>query len=122
MSMGNEFVTTLKTEQLGRTKFKLLAPLHYRDSLGDIVVPTGFITDFANLKAVHNIFLYPLYALVSGYGNYGSTIHDYLYTTKMMSRKQADRYLYRALRTEGVANWRSLVFYVGVRLGGWAHY
>jgi hypothetical protein len=118
----SEFVTTLKTEQLERTKFRLLAPLHFRDAVGDVVVPTDFVTDFASLKAVHNICLYPLYALVSGYGNYGCTVHDYLYSTKKVSRKTADSYLYRALRTEGVANWRALAFYVGARLGGWKHY
>lgn len=117
-----EFVTTLKVEQLERTKFKLLAPLHFRDTVGDVIVPTGYVTDFASLKAVHNIFLFPLYALVSGYGNYASTVHDYLYRTKKVSRKTADKYLYRALRTEGVAQWRALIFYAGVRLGGWKHY
>lgn len=118
----SEYITTLKTEQLERRKFRLLAPLHYKDSVGDVIVPTDFITDFASIKALHNIFLYPLYALVSGYGNYGSTVHDYLYQTKMVSRKTADKYLYRALRAEGVAKWRSSIFYVGVRLGGWKHY
>jgi len=118
----SEFVTTLKSEQLGRTKFRLLSPLHFRDTVGDVVVPSGFITDFASLKAVHNIILFPLYALMSGYGNYGSTVHDYMYRTKMVSRKTADEYFYRALRAEGVARWRSIVFYVGVRLGGWTHY
>ncbi|MNC51119.1 hypothetical protein D3C75_1003980 [compost metagenome] len=118
----SEFVTTLKTEQLGRTKFKLLAPLHFRDAVGDVVVPTDYITDYASLKALHNIILYPLYALMSGYGNYASTVHDYLYGKKMVSRKTADKYFYRALRAEGVAQWRSMLFYVGVRLGGWRHY
>lgn len=117
-----EYVTTLKTEQLGRTKFRLLAPLHYRDPEGDVIVPVEFVTDFVSLKAVHNIVLYPLYALVSGYGNYGSTVHDYLYQTKKVDRKAADKYFYRALRAEGVAKWRALIFYAGVRLGGWKHY
>lgn len=118
----SEYVTTLKVEQLERTKFRLLAPLHFRDSVGDVIVPAEFVTDFASLKAVHNMFLYPLYALVSGYGNYGSTVHDYLYSTKAVSRRVADKYLYRALRAEGVAKWRASVFYIGVRLGGWKHY
>ena len=117
-----EWVTSLKTEQLERKKFRLLAPLHYREGVGDVVVPTDFITDFASLKAVQNIFLFPIYALISGYGNYASTVHDYLYRTKIVSRKTADDIFYRALRTEGVAKWRSLIFFAGVRIGGWKHY
>lgn len=118
----SEFLTTLKTEQLERAKFRLLAPLHLQDSVGDVVVPAEFLTDYASIKSLHNVFLFPLYALVAGYGNYGSTVHDYLYRTRMVSRKTADQYLYRALRAEGVAKWRAMIFYAGVRLGGWKHY
>lgn len=113
-----KFTTTLKTEQISRTCFKLLDTLEY----GDIVVPKGFVTDYASIKALHNIFLYPLYALLAGYGNYAATIHDYLYRTGKVSRSEADRIFYEALRSEGVAKWRAAIFWLGVRIGGTSSY
>lgn len=108
------FTTTLKTEQLKRTCFVLLDELVF----GEIVVPKGFVTNYASIEVLHNIFLYPLYALVAGYGNYASTVHDYLYHTQAFSRKECDRIFYDALRAEGVAKWRAAIFWMGVRLGG----
>lgn len=112
------FQTTLKTEQLARTCWRLTDDLVY----GDIIVPKGFITNYASIGVFHNIFLYPIYALFAGYGNYASTVHDYLYTnlhTKpSMPRKDADRVFYEALREEGVAKWRAWLMWAGVRIGG----
>lgn len=113
-----KFQTTLKTEQLARTCWRLTDDLVY----GDIIVPKGFITNYASIGIFHNIFLYPIYALFAGYGNYASTVHDYLYTNfhskPLMSRKDADRVFYEALREEGVAKWRAWLMWAGVRIGG----
>lgn len=117
------FKTTLKTEQLDRRHRKLLAPLVYDDAAnGEIVVPEGFITDFASIKVLHNVFLFVLFALVATYGNYAATLHDWLYREAQLSRKECDAVLYRALRDEGVARWRSALFWIGVRIGGAKHY
>lgn len=119
----SRFVTALKTEQDGRRKHVLLADLIWDEGDGrTIVVPSGFATDFASIKALHNAFLFPLYALVSGYGNYAATLHDWLYTTGQVDRKEADAVLYRALRSEGVARWRAWIFWAGVRIGGAGEY
>jgi len=119
----SEFISTLKTEQLGKWQHTLLADLVLSDDEhGRLVAETGFETNFASLQALHNIALFPLYALVAGYGNYAATIHDKLYTTGTLSRKQADAVLYRALRAEGVAKWRAWLFWAGVRIGGAKHY
>lgn len=109
-----EFTTTLKTEQIARTCWRLTDELVF----GDIVVPKGFITNYASIGVFHNIFLYPIYALFAGYGNYASTVHDYLYSRKLVSREQADDIFYEALRQEGVAKWRALLMWAGVRIGG----
>lgn len=113
-----KFSTTLKTDQTSRKSWTLLDDLVY----GDVIVPKGFETNFASFSALHNVFLFPLYALVSGYGNYAATVHDYLYTQAELTRKECDVILYEALRAEGVAKWRAWIFYVGVRLGGKSHY
>lgn len=109
-----DFQTTLRTEQIARRVWKLTDDLVY----GDIVVPKGFITNYASIEVFHNIFLFPIYALFAGYGNYASTIHDYLYSRKAMSRKAADEIFYQALRSEGVAKWRAKLMWAGVRIGG----
>ena len=124
----SKFLTTLKTEQVGKWNHNLLDVLVFEDDkVGTITVPAGFSTDFASIKILHNAFLFILFAIVSGYGNYSATVHDYLYTThsvgsKAITRKEADEVLYRALRAEGVAKWRAWLFWAGVRLGGGKSY
>lgn len=114
----SRYVTTLKTEQVSRWDHKLLADLVFHDDeYGLIIVPAGFSTNFASIKVLHNIFLFVFFALVAGYGNYAATVHDWLYSTGQIPRKQADAVLYRALRAEGVARWRAWLFWAGVRIG-----
>lgn len=122
------FLTTLKTEQVGKWNHSLLDVLVFEDDkVGTVIVPAGFSTDFASIKTLHNVFLFIFFALVSGYGNYAAVIHDYLYTThsvgtRAITRKEADKVLYRSLRAEGIAKWRAWLFWVGVRLGGSSSY
>lgn len=119
----SQFLTTLKTEQVGKWTHTLLDELVFEDDkVGTLIVPIGFRTDFASLEALRNVFLFPIYALVVGYGNCAATVHDRLYAEGEVSRKEADAVLYRALRAEGVARWRAWLFWVGVRLGGRRQY
>lgn len=119
----SRFVTTLKTDQIDRRTFTLLTDLVLADEDERVItVPAGYTTDFASIKVLHNAFLFVLFALVSGYGNYAATVHDWLYEHGSLSRKQADAVLYRALRAEGVARWRAWLFWAGVRLGGAKQY
>ena len=119
----SKFITTLKTEQIGKWTHVLLDDLVLADDdQRTIIVPAGFVTDFASIKVLHNAFLFVLFALVSGYGNYAATVHDFLYSEGQVSRKEADAVLYRALRAEGVARWRAYLFWLGVRIGGVKHF
>ena len=119
----SRFVTTLKTDQIDRRTFTLLAELVLADEHERVItVPVGYTTDFASIKVLQNAFLFILFALVSGYGNYAATVHDWLYEHGTLSRKQADAVLYRALRAEGVARWRAWLFWAGVRIGAAKHY
>ena len=119
----SRFTTTLKTEQTDRRTHTLLADLVLADDdERTIIVPSGFTTDFASIKVLHNAFLFVLFALVSGYGNYAATVHDWLYEHGSLTRKEADAVLYRALRAEGVARWRAWLMWAGVRIGGAKQY
>ena len=119
----SRFTTTLKTEQTDRRTYTLLADLVLADDDERVItVPAGFTTDFASIKVLHNAFLFVLFALVSGYGNYAATVHDFLYSEGRVNRKEADAVLYRALRAEGVARWRAWLMWAGVRIGGAKHF
>ena len=119
----SRFVSTLKTDQTDRRAYKLLDDLVLADDdQRTIIVPAGFVTDFASIQVLHNAFLFVLFALVSGYGNYAATVHDWLYEHGSLTRKEADAVLYRALRAEGVARWRAWLFWAGVRIGGAKQY
>ena len=119
----SRFTTTLKTEQTDRRTYTLLDDLVLADDDERVItVPAGFTTDFASIKVLHNAFLFVLFALVSGYGNYAATVHDWLYEHGSLTRKEADAVLYRALRAEGVARWRAWLMWAGVRIGGAKQY
>lgn len=68
------------------------------------------MTVFASIQVLYNAFLFVLFALVAGYGNYAATVDDWLYFCGQVSRKEADAVLYRALCAEGVALWRAWLF------------
>lgn len=119
---------------------------------GVVTAPAGFKTDFATLRPLRTLwafwvlalavcasvgYVYSehlwlnlllgglwlfLYAMLVGYGNAASTIHDLLYTQKKLPRSLCDRVFHRALLDEGVSKWRAILFYLGVRLGGWFFY
>lgn len=113
------FSGNLKTEQLGRWEHRLLEDLVYTDDeVGSIIVPQGYVTDFASVRSLR-IWLNPLYATLVGYGNASAAVHDVLYETQIFSRRVADDIFFRALRDEGTALWRAYIFYWGIRLTGW---
>jgi hypothetical protein len=114
------FLTPLRTEEVGRWDRLVLTDLSLQDDiLGRIDVPAGYVTDFASIRFLHNVFLFVLYALVAGYGNAAATVHDWLYDHGSCTRAQADALIYRALRASGIARWRAWLFWAGVRIGAW---
>ena len=96
-------------------KFKLLEPVSYEVSKGDIIiVPEGFITDFASVPRVLWTFFPPL-------GRYApaALIHDYLYATQTRSRKASDVIFSEAMKALGVNRGHRFLIYWGVRGGGY---
>jgi len=117
------------TREVGRRYYEMLDDFVYVDMVfGPICAPKGFRTDYASLDYLRNLFLFPLYALLAGYGDKAATVHDLLYggyvivdaagIRRNLTRKEADEVFYRALRDEGIATWRAALFYAGVRAGG----
>lgn len=126
--------TYLDTRELARREYQLLSDFHFDDVLGFgvITAKNGFITDYASIDVLRNCLLFFFYALLAGYGDKAATIHDWIYrgygiartdgTVYYPTRKECDQIFYRALRAEGVAKWRCIFFYVGVRIGGHSSY
>lgn len=113
------FQKNLKAELLpDRKTWRLLDSFHYlAPGMRNIVVPAGFETDFASVPR------WPLtFALLGSYGHAAAVIHDYLYDTGELSRKDADRAFHEALRSSGIARWRAWIMWAGVRIGGKSRY
>jgi hypothetical protein len=79
-----------------------------------IVVPKGFVTDFASIpKALWSLGLSP-------HGQYSraAIVHDYLYWSQGCTRAQADRLLVIAMKESKVGKFDEFAIYRGVSLGG----
>jgi Protein of unknown function (DUF1353) len=121
------FTSKLVAEQVedvsqeGRGTWKLLYPLTYEsDLLNDtLIVPTGFVTDFASVPRIPIIF-----DLLGDRGNLAATLHDWLYTLPhpINDRKKVDDILKEALIAQGVNRFAAWAIYIGVRIGGKSHF
>lgn len=87
----------------------LLSPL----SFGEYTVPAGFTTDLASIPRT----VRPLVDR-NGSSRAASVLHDWLYATRPVSRKEADALFLEALEASGVG-WVRYAMYCGVRAGGW---
>lgn len=111
-----KFLVPLRVElQEGRKNWKLIDDFMFVTYKGDpILVPKGFITNFASIPRIPIIF-----DLVGNYGHAAATLHDYLYRRTTISREECDNIFYQALRTTGIASWRARLMWLGVRAFGW---
>jgi hypothetical protein len=102
----------------GRARWKLLTDLGYHSKLhGMIVVPAGYITDFASVPRL------PLaYWLTGDTAHASAVVHDYLctihYENCKISWKRAAQVFLEAMKHERVPAWRRTMMYWGVRLAG----
>lgn len=120
----SKFLTTLDVELLndeqneGRGSWKLKNPFIYdSDIAGLIVVPEGFVTDFASVPRVPVAFW-----LTGDTAHDAAVVHDYLYTTGQVKRATADAVLMEAMTVTGIPAWRRYAMYYAVRAFGGSHY
>lgn len=96
-------------------EWQLQAPLSYIHKSGLIItVPRGFITDLASIPRLFHSLI-----PVNGRHSPAAILHDYLYATQTVSRKQADGFFFDAMEDIGVNPIRRKAMYWAVRLGGW---
>jgi hypothetical protein len=96
--------------------FMLVRDMVYRifDSNEAVVVPMGFVTDFASAPQA-------LWSLgVSPHGRYSraAVIHDYLYWSQVCTKEQADNIMLLAMIESDVSKSERFLMYKGVDFGG----
>ncbi|WP_331693462.1 DUF1353 domain-containing protein [Pandoraea sputorum] len=100
-------------------RWRLTRALVYESDVAGqrFVVPRGFVTDLASVPRLPIVYL-----LTGGTSNEAAVVHDWLYTTKPVSRLVADRVLREASAVTCVPAWRRWMMYWGVRIGGASHW
>lgn len=91
--------------------------VYYSDVLGKLItVPAGFVTDFASGPSLFWV------SLARDQGRKAATIHDWLYTSQICTREEADRVLQEALLASGYSSTTASMYYYAVRVGGGSHW
>ena len=91
--------------------------LVWQDGQGKIVVPRGFVTDLASIPAAARSILD-----VNGPSRAPAVLHDWLYCSRLVSRKLADDLFRAALRSRGVGAVERNIFWSAVRSFGWLYW
>jgi len=116
------FLTRLKVEPATDQddgNWRLLKPLVFVSDVAGmrITVPAGFVTNYASVPRIPVV-----YELAGDTSAVAATIHDYLYSSHIVSRRVADAVLREASAVTGVPRWRRAIMWAGVRLFGWSHW
>ena len=111
-------ILELTHERVDRRHIWIVAVDYHTTHNGtEYVIPQGFRTDLASVPGLFWSFVSPQEIA------HGALLHDYLYSTQTVSRKEADRILYQIIREEHeVGPIRARLVWAGVRLFGSGHY
>jgi hypothetical protein len=109
------FDAHLDLEYIDGRQWRLIEAFGYKPLRGPgIIVPRGFVTDFASVPR----FFWRLFPPTGTYGK-AAVIHDYLYQFNGVTREQADHIFLEAMEELGVAWVTRHILFLAVRLGGW---
>lgn len=114
----SSFTDRLEVVQIGADTFATTREFTYyvgeEWSKDKIVVPKGFITDFASVPFPASMFIPK-----SGLYNQAAVLHDFLYQKKIRSRKESDQIFLEAMKVLGVNVFKRNIMYRAVRAFGW---
>lgn len=115
------FLTPLRVELADESAgtWRLTQDLHYQSARAGrrIVVPAGFVTDFASVPRL------PIIYLATGDTAHGpAVVHDWLYSSGELRRSIADAVFLEAMEAAGIAWLRRRAMYAAVRAMGWRYY
>lgn len=98
-------------------KWELDNPLIFDSTrLGLVVVPEGFVTDFASVPR-----LPVAYVFFGDTVHAPAVVHDYLYSQLCFERVDCDAVFLEAMEDVGVSWWKRNLMWLGVRLMGWLY-
>lgn len=121
----NKFTEELLVESIGdkwilRRAFKFYYADEDGNMLREIVVPEGFVTDFASTPKS----LYPIFPPIGIY-NKAAMVHDFLYSAECpvaIERAQADLFFLQAMAVLKVPKWKRKLMYFAVKFFGKSHF
>ena len=106
------FITELVVKW-SEDKWHLEDPLIYMGNKDQFLIPEGFETDLASVPRVFQS-IFPK----NGLYTLAAVVHDWLYETKTISRKDADGIFRRIMRESGVGRFTRYTMWGAVRLFG----
>lgn len=99
-------------------KFMLQTDVVYNIGTDDypisITVPKGYKTDLASIPSWAGLFGFRKL----GRHNYASILHDYLFTTHLLTFEVTNAVFYQELRRSGVPSFRAACMALAVQVGG----
>lgn len=111
----SQFLSPLVVEDSDGFPFILFADLEYQsDLLGKVLtIKKGFKTDYASIPR-------PVWSILPPVGKYdkAAVVHDFLYRTNGVTRKQADDTMLEAMKVLGVGWWTRTAIHTALRIGG----
>lgn len=107
------FNTALQVEELHHGNWRLTADLVYQGKYDSFTIPKHFETDFASVPRLFR-WLVP----ISGEYTKAAVVHDFLWRTNAVSKRDADGIFRRMLRELDVPVLRRYVMWGAVRIGG----
>lgn len=113
-SFTDHLTVTQISGELWQTEREFEYHVGQEDSGERIVVPKGFITDFASVPWPASMLI-PM----SGQYNQAAVLHDYLYSIQTLPRKRCDDIFLEAMTVLGVNVFKRQIMYRAVRIGGW---
>lgn len=117
--MTARFVSPLQVIRRQDGKWSIARPLVYESDVVNarIVVPVGFVTDFASVPRLPFAFW-----LFGGLADEAAVVHDFIYSKRMFPREKCDEIFSEAMKACGLAGWRRGPMWFGVRIFGAGHY
>jgi len=96
------------------TRWELTEPFDYVGGDGVVYsVHKGFTTDFASIPK----FLHPFFSPIGLYGK-AAVLHDYLYSSHIVTKNKADQLFREAMLVLKVPHWKAEAFYIAVKYFG----
>lgn len=108
-----EFMQPLDVEYIDGKNWRLIEEFTFCSSDAIIIVPKGFVTDFASIPRAFWIILPPTGPM---YGK-AAVVHDYMYVVgqhENYTKAQADRTFLEGMTLLGVPVWKRSIMYKAV--------